>query len=234
MRVNAAPRSGASASPRSRTSPPAGSPRRSMLEEFLDRAARSSTPRRSVFSRRRRPGGPDGPVRGLARADRVRRAPAVRRQEHLDRRLPGRPSGHRHRRALVAPGEEGGRAVPAGGSWHGDHPGRIRRAPGARLGCGSARPRRRAADPGRRAGPASVKLLLGFACRLGISTSATIAKKYGLSVTNLLGKAGPENFIRDLQTSLDPDKHGVVKLHFYTFGGFKTTAEWIADHAKDF
>lgn len=83
-------------------------------------------------------------------------------------------------------------------------------------------------------GPASVKLLLGFAGRLGISTSATIAKKYGLSVTNLLGKAGPENFIRDLQAGLDPDKHGVVKLHFYTFGGFKTTAEWIASHRQDF
>jgi methylenetetrahydrofolate reductase (NADPH) len=83
-------------------------------------------------------------------------------------------------------------------------------------------------------GPASVKLLLGFAGRLGISTSATIAKKYGLSVTNLLGKAGPENFIRDLQAGLDPAKHGVVKLHFYTFGGFKTTAEWIASHSQDF
>ncbi|HET9081453.1 MAG TPA: methylenetetrahydrofolate reductase [Trebonia sp.] len=83
-------------------------------------------------------------------------------------------------------------------------------------------------------GPASVKLLLGFAGRLGISTSATIAKKYGLSVASLLGKAGPENFIRDLQAGLDPDKHGVVKLHFYTFGGFKTTAEWIANHRQDF
>jgi len=83
-------------------------------------------------------------------------------------------------------------------------------------------------------GPASVKLLLGFASRLGLSTSATIAKKYGLSVTNLLGKAGPENFIRDLQAGLDPGKHGEVKLHFYTFGGFKTTAEWIAAHAQDF
>ncbi|HEY1819262.1 MAG TPA: methylenetetrahydrofolate reductase [Trebonia sp.] len=83
-------------------------------------------------------------------------------------------------------------------------------------------------------GPASVKLLLGFASRLGLSTSTTIAKKYGLSVTNLLGKAGPENFIRDLQAGLDPGKHGVVKLHFYTFGGFKTTAEWIANHIQDF
>lgn len=83
-------------------------------------------------------------------------------------------------------------------------------------------------------GPASVKLLLGFASRLGLSTSATIAKKYGLSVTSLLGKAGPENFIRDLQAGLDPGKHGVVKLHFYTFGGFKTTAEWISAHKNDF
>ena len=81
-------------------------------------------------------------------------------------------------------------------------------------------------------GPASVKLLLGFASRLGISTSATIAKKYGLSVTNLLGKAGPENFIRDLQAGSTRRKHGVVKLHFYTFGGFKTTAEWIASTSR--
>src|SRR3984957_6461729 len=83
-------------------------------------------------------------------------------------------------------------------------------------------------------GPASVKLLLGFAGRLGISTSTTIAKKYGLSVTNLLGKAGPDRFIRDLQAGLDPAKHGEVKLHFYTFGGFKTTAEWIANFQHEF
>jgi methylenetetrahydrofolate reductase (NADPH) len=83
-------------------------------------------------------------------------------------------------------------------------------------------------------GPASVKLLLGFASRLGISTSTTIAKKYGLSVTNLLGKAGPDKFIRDLQAGLDPGKHGVVKLHFYTFGGFKTAAEWIANFQQEF
>jgi methylenetetrahydrofolate reductase (NADPH) len=83
-------------------------------------------------------------------------------------------------------------------------------------------------------GPASAKLLLGFASRLGISTSTSIAKKYGLSVTNLLSKAGPDRFIRDLQAGLDPAKHGVVKLHFYTFGGFKTTAEWIANFQQEF
>jgi methylenetetrahydrofolate reductase (NADPH) len=83
-------------------------------------------------------------------------------------------------------------------------------------------------------GPTSIKGLLGFASRLGVSTSATIAKKYGFSMTNLLGKAGPDRFIRDLQAGVDPAKHGVVKLHFYTFGGFKTTAEWIANFRREF
>jgi methylenetetrahydrofolate reductase (NADPH) len=83
-------------------------------------------------------------------------------------------------------------------------------------------------------GPASVRLLLGFASRLGISTSATIAKKYGLSVTSLLHKAGPEQFLLDLTAGYDPGEHGVVKLHFYTFGGFKTTAEWIANYQREF
>jgi methylenetetrahydrofolate reductase (NADPH) len=77
-------------------------------------------------------------------------------------------------------------------------------------------------------GPTSIKGLLGFASRLGISTSHTIAKKYGFSMTNLLGKAGPEKFLRELEAGLDPAVHGQVLLHFYTFGGFKSTAEWIA------
>jgi methylenetetrahydrofolate reductase (NADPH) len=76
-------------------------------------------------------------------------------------------------------------------------------------------------------GPTSIKGLLGFASRLGVSTSASIARKYGFSMTNLLAKAGPDRFIRELQDGLDPAKHGLVKLHFYTFGGFKSTAEWI-------
>lgn len=83
-------------------------------------------------------------------------------------------------------------------------------------------------------GPASVRLLLSFASRLGLSTSTTIAKKYGFSVTNLLGKAGPDRFIRDLRAGLDPAKHGEVGLHFYTFGGFKTSAEWIENFRQDF
>jgi methylenetetrahydrofolate reductase (NADPH) len=82
-------------------------------------------------------------------------------------------------------------------------------------------------------GPTSIKGLLGFASRLGVSTSATIARKYGFSVTNLLGKAGPETFIRGLEEGLDPARHGEVLLHFYTFGGFKSTAEWISSFRRE-
>ncbi|MEW2165329.1 methylenetetrahydrofolate reductase [Streptomyces sp. NPDC007084] len=76
-------------------------------------------------------------------------------------------------------------------------------------------------------GPAGVKRLLGYARRLGVGTSAGIAKKYGLSLTNMMSTAGPDRFITDLAARLDPAAHGTIRLHFYTFGGLRTTAQWI-------
>jgi methylenetetrahydrofolate reductase (NADPH) len=78
-------------------------------------------------------------------------------------------------------------------------------------------------------GPAGIKRLLTFAGRFGIASSAGIVQKYGFSLTNLLGTAGPDRFISDLASRLDPAKHGEVRLHFYTFGGVQATAEWIED-----
>lgn len=80
-------------------------------------------------------------------------------------------------------------------------------------------------------GPAGIKRLLGFARRFGVGSSATIVKKYGISMTNLLGTAGPDRFIHDLAERLDPERHGTVGLHFYTFGGMSKTAEWIREFA---
>ncbi|WP_298585666.1 methylenetetrahydrofolate reductase [uncultured Kocuria sp.] len=76
-------------------------------------------------------------------------------------------------------------------------------------------------------GPAGVKRLLGYARRFGVGTSAGIVQKYGFSLTNLLGTAGPDRFLRDLAAGHDPAVHGQVLLHFYTFGGLRTTAEWV-------
>lgn len=81
-------------------------------------------------------------------------------------------------------------------------------------------------------GPAGVRRLLTFAGRLGVGTSAGIAKKYGFSITNLMGTTGPDKFILSLAEGLDPERHGEVKLHFYTFGGLKATSDWIADFRR--
>ena len=82
-------------------------------------------------------------------------------------------------------------------------------------------------------GPAGIRRLLSFAARFGVASSAGIAKKYGLSLTNLMGTAGPDKFLKRLAKKLDPAQHGVVKLHFYTFGGLKATSEWIRDFKEN-
>jgi methylenetetrahydrofolate reductase (NADPH) len=72
-----------------------------------------------------------------------------------------------------------------------------------------------------------------YAARFGVGTSASIAKKYGLSITNLMGTAGPDRLLHALAADYHPDRHGEVKLHFYTFGGLRATSEWINDFRKD-
>jgi len=78
-------------------------------------------------------------------------------------------------------------------------------------------------------GPAGVKRLIGFARRFGIGANAMIVKKYGFSLTNLIGTAGPDKLIGALAAGYDPARHGRVHLHFYTFGGLTATSEWIRD-----
>ena len=80
-------------------------------------------------------------------------------------------------------------------------------------------------------GPASVKTLLKFAARCGVGASASVMKKYGLSMTRLLGNAGPDALIEDLAAQLDPARHGDVLLHLYPFGGLSTTAAWAQEFA---
>jgi methylenetetrahydrofolate reductase (NADPH) len=80
------------------------------------------------------------------------------------------------------------------------------------------------------AGPAGIKTLLGYAKRCGVGVSTKVAMKYGLSLTQLIGSAGPDSIIEDLAEGLDPARHGDVYLHFYPFGGLAKTAEWIKDY----
>lgn len=79
-------------------------------------------------------------------------------------------------------------------------------------------------------GPAGIKRLLGFARRFGIGANAMVVKKYGFSLTNLMGTAGPDRFVSDLATLLaDDPTSGDVKLHFYTFGGLLATSKWARE-----
>ena len=89
-------------------------------------------------------------------------------------------------------------------------------------------------------GPAGIKRLLGFARRFGIGANAMIVKKYGFSLTNLMGTAGPDKFVTDLSAMLaekaamapDGTTTAPVKLHFYTFGGLLATADWAREYRR--
>lgn len=83
-------------------------------------------------------------------------------------------------------------------------------------------------------GPAGVKRLLAFARRFGVGANATIVRKYGFSLTNLLATAGPDAFIAELARAVEaaPDA-GEVLIHLYTFGGVAATARWVAEQTAE-
>jgi methylenetetrahydrofolate reductase (NADPH) len=78
-------------------------------------------------------------------------------------------------------------------------------------------------------GPAGIKTLLRFAAHCGVGASASVLTKYGISITRLLGTAGPDALVDRLAARLTP-AHGPVRLHFYPFGGLARTVEWINDY----
>lgn len=83
-------------------------------------------------------------------------------------------------------------------------------------------------------GPAGIKRLLAFARRFGVGANAMIVKKYGFSLTNLMGTAGPDRFVNELGTLVEDDPTaGDVGIHLYTFGGLLATAEWAQKFRKD-
>ena len=79
-------------------------------------------------------------------------------------------------------------------------------------------------------GPAGIKRLLAYAARCGVGASASVMKKYGVSITNLLATAGPDKLVDAFAVGLGAE-HGRVRLHFYPFGGMRKTLEWIHDYA---
>ena len=79
-------------------------------------------------------------------------------------------------------------------------------------------------------GPAGIKRLLGFAKRCGVGASASVMKKYGVSVTNLFGRAGPDKLVDSLDRKLNDAEHGRVRLHLYPFGALSASADWVNEY----
>ena len=80
-------------------------------------------------------------------------------------------------------------------------------------------------------GPAGIKTLMRFASRCGVGASASVLAKYGISITRLIGSAGPDKLVETFERRLGAE-HGPVRLHFYPFGGLEKTVAWIRDYGR--
>jgi methylenetetrahydrofolate reductase (NADPH) len=81
------------------------------------------------------------------------------------------------------------------------------------------------------AGPASLVTLARYAVRCGIGNSLHVLTEHP-SFAKLLVEKGPEPIIRDIASCVDLGKDGdvpsgIAGLHFFVFGGFGKTVDWV-------
>jgi methylenetetrahydrofolate reductase (NADPH) len=80
------------------------------------------------------------------------------------------------------------------------------------------------------AGPAGIVTLVRYAMKCGIGNSLHVLTE-NPSFARLLTEKGPEPIIREMQAALteaeDGPRLGIAGLHFYVFGGFNKTVDWI-------
>jgi methylenetetrahydrofolate reductase (NADPH) len=81
------------------------------------------------------------------------------------------------------------------------------------------------------AGPAGIVTLMRYAVRCGIGNSMHVLTEHP-SFAKLLTEKGPEPIIRGIAASADagdpdPLPLGIAGLHFFVFGGFNKTVDWI-------
>jgi methylenetetrahydrofolate reductase (NADPH) len=79
------------------------------------------------------------------------------------------------------------------------------------------------------AGPASLLTLMRYAVRCGIGNSLRVLTE-NPSFAKVLVERGPEPIIRGIAASIaqsDGTPLGIAGLHFYAFGGFRKTMDWI-------
>jgi methylenetetrahydrofolate reductase (NADPH) len=87
------------------------------------------------------------------------------------------------------------------------------------------------------AGPASVTTLVRYAVRCGIGNSLHVLTEHP-SFGKLLTEKGPQPIIRDIAAQAGPGKNGSLPLgirglHFFVFGGFGKTVDWVNAQRPD-
>ncbi|WMJ69221.1 methylenetetrahydrofolate reductase [Stenotrophomonas sp. 24(2023)] len=75
-------------------------------------------------------------------------------------------------------------------------------------------------------GPASIPLLARYAAMCGVSASASVLSRYGISIGRLLGTAGPDVFVDRLAAGL-AGTSAPVGLHLFPFGGIARSLDWM-------
>ncbi len=82
-------------------------------------------------------------------------------------------------------------------------------------------------------GPADVRKLLRYARQFGVVASIDIGRRYGLSMTNLVQRVGPERFVERLTAGFDGRRLGPVLFHLYPFGGILDGVRWMNGHLAE-
>lgn len=82
------------------------------------------------------------------------------------------------------------------------------------------------------AGRAGVRTLLQYALRCGVGASVRALGTHAASLLHLATESGPEPVLGALVERIE-DSDGVAGIHFFPFGGFETTAHWLASVRRD-
>ena len=78
------------------------------------------------------------------------------------------------------------------------------------------------------AGPAKLKSLLSYAKLCGVGNSMRVLTRQASNLARLTAVSAPDRVVADLARYQAADPHcGIVRAHFYTFGGLARTTGWI-------
>ncbi len=81
-------------------------------------------------------------------------------------------------------------------------------------------------------GPADAAKLLRFAKQFGVVASASIMRRYGLSLANLMRRSVADRYWEDLNALLLKQDLGQVYFHLYPFGGVAESATWMNEQLR--